>query len=239
MTTDFGIHIENEDCLQQITLDINTKRLELYDWQNRGIKYFFSHNNKAIFQVATGAGKTIFAIEILKRIHNINPDLRCLVVCPKNVIVETGWYQELYRAGYNIPDIGIFYGMGREYAKVTITNMQSLRNVALEIFDIIILDECFDGNTIIKTNKGNIKIKDIVNKKIKCDVLSFNIKNKKNEWKKIEQYYKINEKREVLKITLENGKKLIITPEQLIYNGKKYISANKLKINDNILFLSE
>jgi superfamily II DNA or RNA helicase len=147
MDTSFGIHIENEDCLQQITVDINTKKLELYDWQHRGIDYFFSHNCKAIYQVATGAGKTIFAIEIVKRLHKINPDLRCLIVCPKNVIVETGWYQELYRAGYNIPDIGIFYGMGREYAKVTITNMQSLRNVALEIFDVIILDEIHNYGT--------------------------------------------------------------------------------------------
>ena len=146
MDTNFGIHIENEELLEQITVDINTKRMELYDWQHRGIDYFFKHNLKSIFQVATGAGKTIFAIEVLKQIHKINPDLRCLVVCPKNVVLEV-WTTQLYKSGYNLQDIGIFYGLGREYAKVTITNMQSIKSVALEIFDVLILDECHNFPT--------------------------------------------------------------------------------------------
>jgi len=235
MNSDFGIHIENEELLQPFAIDKNLKRLELHDWQRRAIEYFFTHNHKAVYQVATGSGKTILAIEILKKIHHINPDLRCLVVVPKNVILETGWHTELYKAGYNLPDIGIFYGLGKEYAKVTITNMQSIKKIAIEIFDIIILDECFDGNTIIKTNIGDKKIKDIVNQKIKCKALSFNIKKRKNEYKNIINYYKIKEKREILKITLVNGEKIIVTPEQLLYNGKRYINANKLKIGDNIL----
>lgn len=147
MNSDFGIHIENEELLQPFAIDKNLKKLELHDWQRRAIEYFFTHNHKAVYQVATGSGKTILAIEILKKIHNINPELRCLIVVPKNVILETGWLPELWKAGYNLPDIGIFYGLGKEYAKVTITNMQSIKRVAIEIFDVIILDECHNYTT--------------------------------------------------------------------------------------------
>ena len=147
MNTEFGIYIDDGgELLSPFVVDKNIKKLELHDWQRRAVKYFFEHDNKAIYQVATGAGKTVLAIEILKKIHKINPDLKCLIMVPKNVILDV-WYNELYKSGYNIPDIGIFYGLGHEYAKITITNMQSVKNVALELFDIAVLDECHNYST--------------------------------------------------------------------------------------------
>ena len=138
----FGIHIDDDvETLPQYVVEQNKRVVDLFDWQRRAIDYFFSHNTKALFQVTTGAGKTFCAIEILKQIHETNPNANCLIVVPKNVILETGWYKELYEAGYSLADIGIYYGLGKEYAKVTITNMQSLRKVALELFDVVIFDE--------------------------------------------------------------------------------------------------
>ena len=147
--------------------------------------------------------------------------------------METGWLGELYRNGYNLPEIGVFYGMAKEYGRVTITNMQSLSKVAIELFDIVIFDECFSGDTNVTVrinNKNkNIKIKKIVNKKIFCEVLSYNINKNKYEYKSILKHYQIKEKRKVMKIILEDNTKIILTPEQLIYNGNNYIKANKLK----------
>ena len=146
--TEFGIQIEDgSDVLSQFALEVNKKRIDLYDWQRRGIEYFFKHNNKTIFEVPTGVGKTILAIELLKIIHNTQPEYKCLIVVPKNVILETGWFKELYDAGYNLQDIGIYYGLGKEYCKITITNMQSIKNVAVEVFDIIIWDEIHNYGT--------------------------------------------------------------------------------------------
>jgi len=145
----FGIQIEDgSEQLPEIVREQNEKAVELYDWQRRAINYFFIHNNKAIFEVTTGAGKTFCAIEILKQIHETEPELRCLIVVPKNVILETGWYKELYNNGYSLAEIGVFYGMTKEYGRVTITNMQSLSKVALELFDIIIFDEIHNYGTL-------------------------------------------------------------------------------------------
>ena len=139
----FGIKVleANEEIIMPYAIQRNSKMVELHDWQRRAIEYFFLHDNKILLEVTTGAGKTYCAIEILKEILKIEPDLKCLIVCPKNVIMETSWYKELYDAGFSLPDIGIYYGMGKEYSKITITNMQSIDKVALEVFDMIILDE--------------------------------------------------------------------------------------------------
>lgn len=147
MTTDFGIQIEDgSEVLQEYSIVINKKRIDLYDWQRRAVEYFFTHNNKAIFEIPTGTGKTILAIELIKRIHEKYPDYHCLIVVPKNVIIDV-WYKELYDAGYNLSDIGIFYGLGHEYSKITITNMQSIHRVAMEIFDIACFDELHNYGT--------------------------------------------------------------------------------------------
>ena len=143
----FGIHIEDGSAvLPQFVVDQNTSSLELYDWQRRAIDYFFKFN-KAIFEVSTGAGKTHCAIEIIKRIIKKEPDLQVLIVVPKNIILETGWYKELYEAGISLKDIGVYYGACKEYAKITITNMQSLARIPLSMFDMIVLDEIHNFGT--------------------------------------------------------------------------------------------
>jgi RNA polymerase primary sigma factor len=138
----FGIQIDDGgDTLPQFVVEHNNKAVELHNWQQRAIEYFFNNNNTAILEVTTGAGKTICAIEILKKIHEENPKAMCLIVVPKNVILETGWYGELYKSGYSLADIGVYYGLGKEYAKITITNMQSIHRVAIDLFDVVIFDE--------------------------------------------------------------------------------------------------
>ena len=144
----FGIQIEDgSEKLPELVRDKNEKSVELYDWQRQAINYFFTHNNKAIYEVTTGAGKTFCAIEILKAVHKIDPTIRCLIIVPKNVIMETGWYRELYINGYSLAEIGVFYGMAKEYGRVTITNMQSLSKVAIELFDMVIFDEIHNYGT--------------------------------------------------------------------------------------------
>jgi len=144
----FGIQInDGTDITSKIVQENNEKVIDLYDWQERAIEFFEYHNNKAIFKVATGSGKTFLAIEIYKRILEKNPLAKCLVVVPKNVIIETGWYKEFYQSGFSIVDIGVFYGLTKEYSKITITNMQSIDKVAIDIFDVVIFDEIHNYTT--------------------------------------------------------------------------------------------
>ena len=145
---DFEIQIDdNSEVLPDEVIEQNSSFLDLHDWQKRGITYFFTHGCNVIFEAATGTGKTFFAIELLKKILEIDPDIQILIVVPKNVILETGWYSELFEGGFNLPDIGVFYGAIKEYAKITITNLHNLNRIPLELFDCIIFDELHNFGT--------------------------------------------------------------------------------------------
>lgn len=144
----FGIQIDDgSTSLSEFAVETNISAVQLYNWQRRAIKYFFDNNCQAIFEVTTGAGKTFCSIEMIKSIWKEDPDCKVLIVVPKNVILETGWYKELYDSGVSLKDIGVYYGAVKEYAKVTITNMQNIDKVAIEIFDCVIFDEIHNYGT--------------------------------------------------------------------------------------------
>jgi len=119
----------------------------LRDWQRRAKEFFFEHDGRVIFEVTTGAGKTFSAIDIIQDILDKEPLTRILVVVPKNVILETGWYKEFVDAGIPIQKIGVYYGDVKEYAQITITNMQNIHRIPLEIFDMGIFDEVHNYGT--------------------------------------------------------------------------------------------
>lgn len=138
----FSVQIEddNENSFDDFSTKQNENYLELHNWQTRAIKFFFKENS-ALFEVCTGAGKTYCAIEILKEIWKIEPELKVLIVVPKNVIMETGWYSELYNAGISLTKIGVYYGRIKETAQVTITNMQNIERINLKNYEVVIWDE--------------------------------------------------------------------------------------------------
>jgi RNA polymerase primary sigma factor len=121
--------------------EYNSNQLDLREWQIKAKSFFFNNNSKAIFEVATGAGKTFIAIDIINEVLKTKPDTKVLIVVPKNVILETGWYKEMSDYGIPIQKIGVFFGEVKEYAQFTLTNMQSFDKVPLELFDFLILDE--------------------------------------------------------------------------------------------------
>ena len=238
---DFNICIKDgSDTLSQFIVEQNTSSIQLYDWQRQAIEFFFK-TNKAIFEVTTGADKTFCSIEILKEVLSIDPDVKTLIVVPKNVILEDTWFKELYDNGISLRDIGVYYGKIKEYSKITITNMQNLANIPLELFDAAIFDECFSEDTNIKIIKDNKiiekNIKEIVLNEENNNVLSYNIKTKKIEKKSIIGWYEIEKKREVIDLFFDNDKKLTVTPEQLIYTNKGYKKAKDITENDNIYYI--
>lgn len=149
MFEDFNIQInDGSNIISDLAVKENTKYLSLHDWQINSIKFFFDNNCQAIFEVATGSGKTFCAIEILKKVLEKEPNINTLIVVPKNIILESGWYKELYDAGMKLQDIGVYYGNIKEYAKITITNMQNFKNINFELFDFVIFDECHNYGTV-------------------------------------------------------------------------------------------
>ena len=115
--------------------------MKLHKWQNEALNEVFD-KKKIIIEVATGAGKTFFTVEFLKRINKKN--YKTLIVSPKLVILDN-WDKELKKY-FSFTDIGYYYSEIKEYAKITLTTTKSINNINLDVFDILIIDEihnCF------------------------------------------------------------------------------------------------
>ena len=101
-----------------------------------------------------------------------------------------------------------------------ITNVESLRDEKIcgaikqccqeDYINMIAADEihkCFDYDTLITTNKGNLKIGDIVTKHLKVDILSYNENSKQVEYKPISGWFEnaVGKPLLELEILLNNG----------------------------------
>ena len=99
----------------------------------------------------------------------------------------------------------------------------------------LISDECFTYDTLIDTNKGHIKIGDIVENELDVKILSYNHKLKTIESKSISRYL-YNGYKDVIKINLSNGYFIECTPEHKFYSVDEdnYKSIGNFKIGDRL-----
>ena len=165
--------------------DYDDSTISLREWQRRAKQFFFDNNGCCIYEVVTGAGKTFFTIDIIQDLLKKDKDLKVLIVVPKNVILETGWYKELFDAGIPIYKIGVYYGAMKEYAQFTLTNMQNLQKIPLEMFDMIVLDELH--------NFGTTRLLQILNHKFKYKMgLSATLKRSDNKHIKLLEMFNYN-----------------------------------------------
>jgi hypothetical protein len=105
------------------------------------------------------------------------------------------------------------------------------------------LDGCLHGDSIIEFEDGKkLKIKDVVNSKIKGNVKSYNTKTKKIEYKPIIDWMinleDINrDNNEWFEITLENNKKIILTGNHRVWlpELRCWRRADELEGNEKLL----
>lgn len=136
-----------------------------------------------------------------------------------------------------------------------ITNIETLRNEEIieilkllcntKVINMIAVDEihkCFDYNTLITTNKGKLKIGDIVENKINCEILSYNHKTNEFEFKPILNHFKNKVQEELIELEIlgEDNKihKIKCTKNHKIYTDNRgYVEADLLTENDKILIV--
>jgi superfamily II DNA or RNA helicase len=131
--------------------------IELYKWQKEFIELFLK-KRKYIANIATGAGKTQAAIEIIKKLWEINPNYNILISTPTIVSLETLWLKQLQQNNITLNKVGVYYSFCHEFSKITLTTNKSVRKIPLEIFNIIIIDEVHWWNSksfldILRKNK--------------------------------------------------------------------------------------
>lgn len=122
--------------------------MELYQWQKDAIGKFYECDRKMIAVVPTGAGKTYFAIKILRMLLEEYPNMRVIIIVPKIVIVNT-WLEELMAHNFYFNNIGIYKGGCKEFSKITITTTASAKNLDMKMFDFGIFDELHNFGTPI------------------------------------------------------------------------------------------
>lgn len=111
---------------------------------------------------------------------------------------------------------------------------------SLPKFSPLIADEavrfalgCLDGNTLIKTVDGEIKIKDLVNKK-NFKVYSYNQKTKKVEIQVAERCVKVKTDI-VYEMEMEDGTKIRATKEHKFLTNNGLKTLNELKKGDELV----
>lgn len=133
-----------------------------------------------------------------------------------------------------------------------ITNVESLRvpEISNEInklckenqINIIAVDEihkCFDYDTLICTNKGNLKIGDIVSNKLDVNVLSYNTNTNKQEYKKIKNWFENLIAEPFIELIIQTNKgikKIRCTGNHKFYTTNRgWVCAKDLTQDDNLI----
>lgn len=87
---------------------------------------------------------------------------------------------------------------------------------------------CFSFDTLVLTERGYLKLGDVVENKINVRINSYNFKKKRVELKGIEAFIK-NDISNYLKITLDNGEKIECTTDHIFYTNHGQRKASELE----------
>ena len=97
---------------------------------------------------------------------------------------------------------------------------------------------CVEANTIINTLEyGDLTIKEIVDKKLKCKIKSYDIEKNEIVYVSIDDYYLLKNDGEWYEVELEDGRKLLITGNNPVWMPELncYRRTDELKIGDTLL----
>ena len=207
--------------------------------QIAGIEFLLK-NNKCILGDDMGLGKsstTIYSVLSMEDKHKV------LIVTLKTLKYNFAKEISFFDKRFSIVD------KKWEENKFTIVHYDALKKWEKEInaanFSVLILDEahkCFTYDTLIETDKGKLKIGDIVTKKLDVKILSYNINSKKIEYNKINNYFTNPPKDTTLEIEYlleQQYLKLECTSDHKIYvnNENRYKRACEFTGNEKILVL--
>lgn len=245
--------------------EIKTK---LYDYQYKSFNEAMNFD-KYLFLLEAGLGKSIISISVALKRRELNQIKHCLIICAVNTI-KTNYAHEIKKhtgldsivLGRRRNKKGMWHdGSTADKLKdleelnefFIITNIESLRNKEIkeklkkyidkDDIGMIVVDEvhrCFDYDTKILTNKGQMKIGDIVENKADVLVATYNEVKKVKEFKRIKNYFKhqTTERKMKLKICYVGGgsREIVCTENHLFYtHNRGWVKAKDLN-EDDVLF---
>lgn len=241
----FKKHLEENyeqyiDTVQQY-LNPNVK---LYPHQITSTMYLNAVRN-ALLALDMGTGKSLISIAFAE----MNPFKKVFVITPNSL--KFNYYNEVKKfTNSNAFIIGKKNDCSIDDAKYIIVNYEffnsapksgkainKMKKLGINKIDCLIVDECFTYDTLIDTNKGKLKIGDIVENKLDVKVLSYNHELNIIETKPISRYL-FNGYKKVIRLNLSNGSQIECTPEHKFFSvyENKYKPIIEFKKGDILYF---
>jgi len=251
--------------LPSLTHELDLK-MKLYEYQSKGVQYILTNRNTIIGD-EMGLGKTAQAIAAVFAAKTYP----CLIICPsslkinwqreikmwtgKNSIIltdscKTTW-PYLFKTGIADTFIVNYESLKKyfvesintpEGAKMRLNHVKFREEINL--FKSVILDEahrCFTYNTNILTNKGWLKIGDIVENKIEnITVASMDLRSELITFNPINNYWK-NELsgREIFRVRHNKGEFCATGNHKVFTSAGRYKEISEIKSGEELYLLQE
>ena len=207
--------------------------INLYPYQERAAQAIFKAKNGVVV-MPCGAGKTQTALEAVARIggrtlwlthtqdlmnQSMNRAKSCLEIDSKTFGTITG-------GKVNI-------GTSLTFATVQTMSKIDLRQYR-DTFNVVIVDECMPGDTLIDTPTGKKALENLC---IDDIITSYNGNEGKIENKRVTHIFK-SKAHDIVKVTLSNGEEIICTKNHPIYTRSgQWVDAERLVNDDYVLRL--
>ena len=206
-------------------------------FQKKGIKYINDKNGTCVLADDMGLGKTIQAIGYIC----LHPEFEnILVVCPASI--KLNWKKEI-EIWLNEESGLINNSIPNN--RIKIINYDILKKYKKELiklnFDLIIGDECFTYHHKIQTDKGLLKIGDIIENNINCNIISYNLSKKILEIMPIIRFIKKRVTNNLIEIKLNNGKKILTTLNHKIWSvtDGEWKIAERIEVGEELHYLQQ
>jgi len=100
---------------------------------------------------------------------------------------------------------------------------------------IYLFDECFTEDTMLLTPEGPRSIKDLVDDRYDGTVLSYDPSTGERCWRRVTEWYDIEDERECVTLEFDNGVVLTVTTDQELFTENRgWVVASELTENDDI-----
>lgn len=215
------------------------KLIRLRDDQVEVINKFLA-NPQCIQEIATGFGKTITTATLAKICEKYG---RTVTIVPNKSLVEQT-EEDFINVGL---DVGVYYGDRKELGKRhTICTWQSLnildkksKNIGddrealtlaemLDEVKTVMVDECFDGDTLILTPQGKKPIKDLVPGDKIINLCENTKQYKEDTVIKVHKNLTHSMSEKMLELTFDNGATINVTASHKFLTNKGWVRADEL-----------
>ncbi len=214
-------------------------------------------DNRLCINLAPRSGKTTLNMWMVVYILTVNPkahiiytsfnqDLLRQIAEQVAAIMSNPIYQAMYGRGFTAEneEVDPIDDFWKDYLFRTTGKLKfSSRKITTPNGGVVLFSSigsaitgfgCFDYDTLVATRKGKMKLGDIVENRLDVEVLSYNQKTNKKEYKKIYRYIK-NDQSKYMRLVLDNGEIINTTPDHIFYTDRGELRADHLLMGSKIM----